>query len=38
MSKLGDYMNAHDCISPIDERITNAAFEIIIQGKDDTQS
>src|ERR1035437_589686 len=38
MNKLGDYMNAHDCIAPIDGRITNAAFEIIVQGKDETQS
>jgi hypothetical protein len=38
MNKLGDYMNAHDCISPIDGRITNVAFEIIVQGKDETKS
>lgn len=35
MEDLGDLINAHDCISPIDEYITTPAFDIIVQGNDD---
>lgn len=37
MNKLGNYMNATDCISPIDTKITDAAFEIIMRGKDEME-
>jgi hypothetical protein len=36
MQDLGDYMNNSDCISPIDERITEQAFKIVIYGKNNT--
>lgn len=37
MIKLGDCMDEHDCMSPIDMRVTKEAFKIIIQGKDDVE-
>jgi hypothetical protein len=35
MEKLGNMMNAHDCICPIDIYATQAAFNVLIQGNDD---
>ena len=35
MEELGNLMNDHDCISPIDVRATKAAYDIIVHGKDD---
>lgn len=37
MEDLGDFMNNHDCIIPMDERITSEAFQILFHGKDDTE-
>ena len=38
MEDLGDLINVQDCISPIDERVSNVPFEIIIHGKDEIES
>lgn len=35
MNKLGDMMNAHDCLCPIDIYATQAAFDVLVQGNDD---
>lgn len=37
MEELGNCMNEHDCISPIDVRITKEAFSVIIKGQDDVE-
>lgn len=37
MEGLGDYVNNVDMVCPIDERITNAAFQIIVHGKDNIE-
>ncbi|MBC9913152.1 hypothetical protein [Chitinophaga varians] len=34
MEALGDYVNNVDMVCTIDERVTNAAFDILIHGKD----
>ncbi len=38
MEELGNCINNCDAICPIDVRVTNEAFQIIIQGKDDVES
>ncbi len=35
MEDLGNLINNCDAISPIDERVTKPAFDIIVHGKDD---
>ena len=37
MELLGNHMNNTDTIMPIDRRITDTAFEIIIHGKDNVE-
>ncbi|MGN7818818.1 hypothetical protein ACTJJB_01740 [Chitinophaga sp. 22536] len=37
MEALGDYVNNVDMVCAIDERITNAAFQILIHGKDNVE-
>lgn len=35
MEDMGNLINNHDCICPIDERVSKVPFEIIVHGKDD---
>lgn len=37
MDTLGDFINARDMVSPIDIRVTQAAFDIVCHGKDDSE-
>lgn len=37
MEGLGNILNAHDSICPIDDRATREAFEIIVHGKDNVE-
>lgn len=37
MNELGHCLNNADSVSPIDERITKQAFDIIIHGKDNVE-
>lgn len=37
MEDLGNLINNHDCICKLDERVAKVPFEIIIEGKDDTE-
>lgn len=38
MDNLGDYINAIDCICPLDVRVTKEAFEILFHDKDNTEA
>lgn len=38
MNDLGEIINAHDCICAIDVRVSKVPFEILIEGKDDTDN
>jgi len=38
MNDLGDYMSGVDCIAPIDVKITNAAFDIVVWGNDHVEN
>jgi hypothetical protein len=35
MEEMGNLINNHDCLSPIDVRATREAFNIVVSGKDD---
>lgn len=35
MEDMGNLINGHDCLCPIDQYATTAPFMIVVQGKDD---
>lgn len=37
MEKMGNLINGHDCICPIDQYITTPAFQVVIHGNDDVE-
>lgn len=37
MEDLGNYMNNNDCLCPLDVRVTEDAFNVIIGGQDDPE-
>ncbi len=37
MNKLGDFINATDCICALDQYVTTPAFNVVVNGHDETE-